>query len=140
MMALPPGLETFAEAIERGVLLYQACMTCGAVQVYPRARCTKCHGDCLAWRESGRHGTVEAFTIVHRAADRRFRDRVPYVIAIIQLAEGCRLMVNMSEPETAGLEIGMAVEIGFASVDGAIIPEAFAALPGASMDGGSAGR
>jgi len=65
---------------------------------------------------SGR-GTLHTFTVVYRGA-RDFPLGTPYVIAIVELAEGPRLMTNLVdvEPDPARLRIGMPVEVVFTDV------------------------
>jgi hypothetical protein len=65
---------------------------------------------------SGR-GTLETFTVVHRG-QKGFPLGSPYVIAIVELAEGPRLMTNLVgiEPDPAKIRIGMPVEVVFEDV------------------------
>lgn len=116
-MATP--LETFEEACARRTLLYQRCDHCGCVQSYPRALCTRCHRDALAWRTSARRGRIASFTTVHRAANPFFQARVPYVLALVDVDEGFRVMLNIDAPSTTDvpLRIGAEVVIGFALDD-----------------------
>ena len=78
-------------------------------------------------------GRILSFTVVHRAPTPAFRDDLPYVIALVDLDEGFRLMVNMDHDPLAGtpLAIGQRVRIGFRQVDGIALPHAHAhAVPG----------
>jgi hypothetical protein len=60
---------------------------------------------------SGR-GTVHTYTVVHRAFHPWFVERVPYVVALVDLDEGPRLMTNIvAEPETVA--IGTRVDVTF---------------------------
>jgi len=64
---------------------------------------------------SGR-GVVYSFTVVHRAPDPSFKDDVPYVIAIVELDEGVRLMSNMVSCSPEAVHIDMPVEALFETV------------------------
>ncbi len=119
-----PETRPFWEGCASGELRYQACRDCGAVQRLPRTRCASCHGDALEWRRSAGRGRILSHTTVHRAPTAAFRDEVPYVIALVDLDEGFRLMVNVAGGEQPGLAIGAVVEIGFRDVDGCVLPEA----------------
>ena len=66
---------------------------------------------------SGR-GTLHTFAIVHRAPVPAFADRVPFVVAMVDLEEGPRIPTNLVdvEPDPEHVKIGMAVEVAFADV------------------------
>jgi hypothetical protein len=66
---------------------------------------------------SGR-GTLHAFTIVHRAPAREFQADVPYVVALIDLDEGVRLLATLVEvaPDPVAVRIGARVEIVYDDV------------------------
>lgn len=57
-------------------------------------------------------GKVHSFTVVHRAPTAAFKARVPYAIALIDLAPGVRMMMNV-DGDLAGNAIDAAVTIGF---------------------------
>jgi len=65
---------------------------------------------------SGR-GTLHTFTVAHRG-QKGFPLGPPYVIAIVELEEGPRLMTNLVgvEPDPAQIRIGMPVEVVFEDV------------------------
>lgn len=101
-----PETREFWQGVERGVLMFQRCGKCGLVQSYPRAYCTQCHSQELDWHQSSGQATVCSYTTVYRAATPAFRDDVPYVIALLDVEEGFRVMVNVRAPHIAGLRIG----------------------------------
>ena len=112
-----PETRPFWEAARRHELCLQRCRTCGAHVFYPRAACPRCFGADLEWRRVSGRGTLLTFTVVERG-QRGFPLGPPYVIAIVELAEGPRLMTNLVgiEPDPAQIRIGMAVEVVFADV------------------------
>lgn len=85
----------FWEATRQHRLLIQHCSDCGRPQFYPRAFCRHCLGDRLEWRESSGRGRIYTFTINHRAANPHMADKLPYVVAIVTLDEGVRMMGNV---------------------------------------------
>ena len=103
----------FWEAARDGRLLIQRCESCGAVQFYPRVLCTACGEGPPAWQEASGRGTVHTFTIVRQNLVPPFKDLAPYVLAIIDLEEGVRMMGNVLECDPADVHIGMAVEVVF---------------------------
>ncbi len=101
--------EPFWEGIAEGVLRVQRCRACGRHVFYPRAVCPHCGGG-LDWVEAGGGGTVHSYTIVHRAPP-AYREDVPYVVALVDLDEGVRLMTRLVDVEPAAVEVGMPVEV-----------------------------
>ena len=111
-----------------GELRYQCCSDCGSVQRIPRSLCEQCQSSRLQWKVSRQTGRVLTFTTVHRAPLPVFKDMVPYVIAILDMDEGFRVMANALPQACAGLEIGTRVRVGFQDVHGMALPVVEAAL------------
>lgn len=97
----------------REELLYQRCNACGHVQFYPRQTCTECQGSDLALLSSARRGSIHSFTIVQRPANRAFDGDVPFVIALVDLNEGFRMMMNVIGDDRLSAAIGRRVRIVF---------------------------
>jgi uncharacterized OB-fold protein len=111
-------------AAREGRLLLRHCQACGKMMFYPRAVCPACLSTDLAWVEASGRGEVYSATICHRAPDQTFRALVPYVIALIDLDEGPRLMSNITGCEPHEVRIGARVEIWFdAATDEIGIPK-----------------
>jgi uncharacterized OB-fold protein len=54
--------------------------------------------------------------VVHRNDLPPFNERVPYVAAVVDLAEGPRMMTNVVDCDPGRLEVGMALEVDFRDV------------------------
>jgi uncharacterized OB-fold protein len=93
----------------------QRCTSCQHAQLYPRDRCLVCRGP-VEWVEAGGRGTVYSFTVIRQNYSRPFRDWIPYVVALVDLEEGPRLMTNIVGCEPDALRIGMAVRAQFEAV------------------------
>lgn len=116
--------QAFWDGCAIGELRYQVCARCGCVQLIPRSLCSSCqHGE-LNWKVSAGRGRILTHTTVYRAPTPAFREEVPYVIALVDLDEGFRLMVNVKGGAASGVAIGRAVRIGFREIDGVQLPEA----------------
>jgi uncharacterized OB-fold protein len=107
---LVPGLgdpltQQFWEAAAEGKLLVQHCEGCGRDQLYPRPFCTACGSDDLGWCASSRKGAVYSLTTVRLPVDERVKH--PYDVALVELAEGPRLLAFCDHE----LEIGEQVEV-----------------------------
>ena len=121
-----PTAETrpFWDACARGELLYQRCGHCGQAQLIPRTLCAHCQHAQLDWLACAGTGRILSFTLVHRAPSAAFREQLPYVIALVDMDEGFRLMVNMDHEAESPPAIGQAVRIGFRDVEGMALPHA----------------
>ncbi|MBI4081140.1 MAG: Zn-ribbon domain-containing OB-fold protein, partial [Candidatus Lambdaproteobacteria bacterium] len=86
---------------------------CGMLRFFPRYLCTGCGSERSEWVQARGRGTVHSFTIVHRAAFPAFQSRVPYVLALIDLEEGPRLMANVLGADARQVAIGDRVEVVF---------------------------
>jgi uncharacterized OB-fold protein len=49
--------------------------------------------------------------------EKKFADDLPYVLALVDLAEGIRMMTNIVECNPEDLKIGMDVELVFDDID-----------------------
>jgi uncharacterized protein len=95
----------YREALERGELVIQRCEACGTLQFPPRVICVACGGT-PGWTAVGGRGRVYAATICHRPGAPWLADDVPYMVALVDLDEGVRLLARMhcecSELEVIG--------------------------------------
>ena len=108
----------FWEGCAAGELRYQRCRACAALQTYPRAYCLRCGAADLAWEAGRGRGTVYALTSVERAPTDEFRALAPYVIALVDLDEGYRMMAHGAP----GLAIGERVRVHFFEHHGRHLP------------------
>lgn len=115
--------RNFWDGCAEGELRYQRCAQCGHVQCIPRSLCEQCQGTDLQWSVSRRAGTVLTRTTVHRAPLAAFKEMVPYVIAIVDMDEGFRVMANaLPVVQQDAIAIGNRVRIGFKNVHGMALP------------------
>lgn len=110
-----PEAVEYWSALRDGRLLIQQCESCGNCQLYARDRCVRCR-SAVSWVEASGRGTVYSFTVIRQQYQRPFRDWVPYVVALIDLEEGPRLMTNIVGVDPEGVSIGMAVRARFETV------------------------
>ena len=116
------AVRTYWEGAARGVLLLPHCAVCAETFWPPRARCPVCAAT-VAWREASGRGVVHTFTVVRQASQPAFEAQVPYVVAMIELAEGPRLMSRIVGCGVDAVHIGMPVRVMFADAgDGLVVP------------------
>ncbi len=102
----------FWDATRAGRLLVQRCTRCDVAQHYPRAMCRECAGD-TEWVTCSGRGTVYTFSIVRQNRTPPFDALVPYVVAMIDLDEGARMMGNITGRDPDDVRIGMRVAVWF---------------------------
>jgi len=127
--------EPYWEGTRRHELLLQQCSACRRFRFYPRSLCPFCFSDAFNWRAAAGRGSVYSFTVVHRAPFPSFRDKIPYVLALIELEEGVRMMSNVVDCDPAQVRIGMPVVVVFDAVTEEITLPKFRPAPGAVATG-----
>lgn len=112
-----PESRPFWEAARRHELALPRCRTCTRYHYYPRATCPHCLSADLEWRAVSGRGRLHTYTVVHRGS-KGFPLPTPYVMAVVELDEGPRMMTNLVgvPADPAQLSIGMPVEVTFADV------------------------
>ena len=93
--------------------MLQRCQSCGHVLFYPRTHCDACQSDQLVWENASGAGTIASYTVVRRGVSADFE--APYVIALIDLAEGPRMMSQIIDADPDALAVGFSVKADFAA-------------------------
>ena len=114
-----PETQAYWDGLRQQRFLLQRCNVCQRAYFYPRPFCPQldCHSrDVDSFQASGQ-GSIYSFVINARPMP-GFEDEVPYVIAVVELAEGPRLMTNLIDvpgddvpSKAAALRVGAAVEV-----------------------------
>ncbi len=113
---LPPVTaltEPYWDGCRQQKLRLQQCDACGEYQFYPRILCSHCGHDALSWRQASGLGRIASFTVVRRPVTDAYP--APTVIALVDLAEGPRMMSSVVDAEPDKLHIGQAVSVDFAA-------------------------
>ena len=102
------------EAAARHKLMLPRCDRWGLVFFPPRELCPSCWSSELSWQPMSGMGSVWTFTEVHVPFyDDTWAEDVPYVVAVIELDEGPRMLANIVESDMDRLSIGDRVEVVF---------------------------
>jgi uncharacterized OB-fold protein len=70
----------------------------------------------VTWVEASGRGTVYSYTVIRQNFSRSFKHLIPYVVALIDLDEGPRLMTNIIGCAPEDVRIGAAVRAHFEPV------------------------
>jgi uncharacterized OB-fold protein len=109
--------KEFWEGCKRHEFLLQQCADCMKINTYsPRILCPNCLSTNLKWIKASGKGKIYSFTVVMAHPPVSFIDDVPYVVAVIKLEEGPRMISNIVECKPDGLSCDMDVEVVFEDV------------------------
>ena len=108
---ITPVNKPWWDNLAGGVLSFQAC-SCGHKWLPPRAECPKCLGTEWQWTPASGRAKLVSWTVFHIAYHEAFAKRIPYNVAIVELAEGPRMISNIVDsPDGSGLKIGVELEL-----------------------------
>jgi hypothetical protein len=120
--ALPPVISKdtafFWDGVQRRELRIQRCASCTALRHPPGPRCPACGGEDLGYVQAAGTGTVHSF-VVHHRPDVPGR-RGPYVVALVQLDEGVRMLGELLA-DPAQVAVGAAVELTWQELEGPLV-------------------
>ncbi|MGI5455679.1 Zn-ribbon domain-containing OB-fold protein [Streptomyces sp. CA-249302] len=105
--------RTYWDAATEGRLLIRRCGACGRAHHYPREFCPHCWSEDVRWEPASGRAALYTWSVVHRNDLPPFGERVPYVAAVVDLAEGPRMMTEVVGCAEGGLRAGMVLEVVF---------------------------
>jgi uncharacterized OB-fold protein len=113
--ALPaptPETQHFWDGTREGELCLQRCDGCGKNYFPPRPFCAACGSRKVSVFKASGRATLWSYVIHHRPVP---GFKPPYAIAVVQLAEGPRMMSNIVECEQTpeALQLDMPLEVVF---------------------------
>lgn len=113
----------FFEGAQAGKLRLLQCSQCATWSYPPATLCSNCGGTDLVWQDASGRGTVYAHGRLARPYHPRHKDRLPLVLAQVDIDEGLRLMTNLVDVSPEAVRVGDKVEVGFETFpDGGVIP------------------
>ncbi|MEU4349138.1 Zn-ribbon domain-containing OB-fold protein [Streptomyces sp. NPDC023838] len=120
--AATPEIDAFTrpywDAAAEGRLLIRRCGACGRAHHYPREFCPYCWSEDVAWEEASGRATLYTWSVIHRNDLPPFDARVPYTAAVVDLAEGPRMMTEVVGCGEGELRIGMELWVEFRGGEG----------------------
>lgn len=114
---VPPPIDAafFWEGADAGELRIQRCVACGRLRHPPRPMCPHCRSLERDYVVASGRGQVHSF-VVHHHPEVPGREH-PFVIALVDLEEGTRIVGNLLDLAPEDVEIGMPVEVTFVEAD-----------------------
>jgi uncharacterized OB-fold protein len=112
---ITPEAKPHWDGLRQQKLMLPKCGDCGLVFWYPRAVCPRCQSRTLGWIQASGRGTLYAFEIAHQSFNRAMKVPPPFVLAMVELAEGPRMLSNLVnvQADPSVVKIGMPVEVVF---------------------------
>jgi uncharacterized OB-fold protein len=111
--------QFFWDGVKEHRLLIQRCVACGTLRHPPRPMCPTCHSFEWDTEQASGRGTVFSFVMPRHPPLPGFDDG--YVVALVELEEGTRLVTNLVGVEPAAVSIGMSVLVCFEEFDGGLV-------------------
>lgn len=124
MSALPPkavpdrDTQPFWDGVAARRLLVQRCNQCERWIWQPRPICPRCHAPDPVWTDVGGGGRIASWTAIYAPVLEVWRDRLPFVVLLVELDEGVRMLGQLVDEagtllthDGDGLEVGMRVHL-----------------------------
>lgn len=105
-----PDTQEWFDRIDRGELTVPRCTACDTFFLYPRACCPRCASREVELVPAAGTGSVASFVVNHRAPA---GFEAPYVLALVELAEGPLLMGTVVTDAPEALEVDAPVRVAF---------------------------
>ena len=129
------------EAAAAHRLVVQRCLGCGTTRHPPGPVCPACRSLRAELAEIPGTGTVYTFTVVHQAFIPALGERVPYVVAVVDLHEagGARLVTNLVEVRPEDVAIGLPVMVAWEDMGSELALPRFRPIGGGETTGPAPG-
>jgi hypothetical protein len=116
-----PETKHFWDGTAEGELRLQRCRVCESTYFPPQPYCPQCGGDDIDVVLSSGRGFLYSYVISHLSAP---GFEAPYVIGVVELEEGPRLLTNIVEvsPDPERLPLDLPVEVVYQAVGDVKLP------------------
>jgi len=110
-----PEAKPYWDGLREHKLMLPRCRACRRAFFYPRVLCPFCHASDIEWFQASGRGRLYSFEIAYQTISKVFKVKPPYVLAMVELEEGPRLMSNLVgiEPDPKRIRCDMPVEVVF---------------------------
>lgn len=105
--------ELFYEGCAKGEPRIRLCTESRARFHFISEWCPYCYSQKLSCEKSRGRGKVSHFTICYTSPYPEFDQFTPYILALIELDEGVRMMSNVLDSSTERIRVGLRVKVRF---------------------------
>lgn len=122
---LPDHIElqrSYWKALQDGRLTFQQCNVCHNAWLPERDFCPHCLSSDWSWKPASGRARLISWVVYHRTYHPSFEQRIPYVVAIVELVEGPRMISNITNADFETLHIDEPLSLVMEKEHGVIIP------------------
>lgn len=113
----------FWRSVEKEAMELPYCADCERFFFYPRPFCPDCWSEEIRWRPVSGRGKIWSFSVVHFPFFRgEWEERLPYVVALIELENGVRFLSNVVDCPVEEIHIGLDVELVYGRLGDQLMP------------------
>jgi len=113
--------ESWWAAVQDRRMMLNLCTACGRNSLYVRPFCPHCWSEDVTLTPASGRARLYTWSVVHQNAA-PFDAHTPYVVAMVDLLEGPRLMTVIEDCRFEKLRPGMGLAIAFRDDDGFVVP------------------
>jgi hypothetical protein len=105
----------FWEGVAAGELRIQHCPACGRLRHPPGPMCPSCGADTQDWIVASGQGTVFSYVVHHHP--KVPGKQLPFVVALVELDEGVRMLGELIDVDPAAVAVGLPVQLALTRID-----------------------
>jgi len=114
-LSIPKAPRIWQLAERRYRLIGTECLKCGMKFIGPRKICPNCGSRELRDVLLSRTGKIYSYTVIRTPPAGRERNK-PYIMAIVELDDGCKVTAEIVDCKPEEISIGMPVEFTFRKI------------------------
>ena len=113
-----PESRPFWEGCKEDKFLLQSCNACNTINWFPRSHCVACGADRFTWKPASGRGVLETFSVVYRPMNAAWASEVPYILGMVRLEEGIRMVTRIVSPRGEETPMDSPVRAKFVQIGG----------------------
>lgn len=113
--------KPFWESLNKGNLHLQKCTGCEKFRFPPYENCPYCGKIGGDWVPVSGRGKIYSWIVVHHTFEHRFREDVPYIVTLVELDEGPRIIGRMQNCNPEEIKADMLVIGKYHRVDNELV-------------------
>lgn len=110
---ITPVTKPFWDAIEKREFILQKCTDCREWVFYPRLLCPHCWSDHLEWAPASGKGRLKTWSVVHRPGHPAWETVTPYLLGLVELAEGPTMLTHLLIDPSYPLSVGLPLRVRY---------------------------